>query len=131
MTTKERWKAPGESPGRWYEIRAEFSSYLTDQEVWAAAGCLGYALRQILHGEKLSEPLRIKRTGDGRTIARFGYDATKGRASSPDAAKAFSLASQYIQEGSPVRKTNRAGENTLGTRLCEGLGSVAARFWVR
>lgn len=134
---KRDWKTPGEHPGSWYEIRAEFGAYLTDEQVHQAAGCIGYALRQEIRGEELSEPLSIKRTKGGRTIARFGYDSTKTRSDDPDETLAFELAAQYVREGSPVRKTNRAGVGTVGTRLCEGLGNIeglsniTARFWVR
>ena len=128
---KSTWKNIGEHAGSWYGIRVEFDSYLTDGQVRAAAGCMGYALRQTLHGEELSEPLSIKRTRDGRTIARFGYDSTKGRSDDPDDNAAFELATRYLIEGSPVRSTDRAGRGTRGTRLCEGIGPVATRFWVR
>ena len=125
------WKEIGEHSGSWYGIRAEFDSYLSDSQVRQAAGCIGYALRQEIRGEELSEPLKITRTANGRTIARFSYDSTKTRSDDPDEARAFELAAQYVREGSPVRTTDRAGHGTRGTRLCEGLGNVSARFWVR
>lgn len=128
---KSEWKSIGEHPGSWYEIRVEFDAYLTDGQVLQAAGCLGYALREVIRGEELSAPGKITRKGDGKTIARFGYDNTKTRSDDPDEARAFCLAAQYIREGSPVRKTDRAGVGTKGTRLCEGIGSVSVAFWVR
>lgn len=127
---KASWTLPGDNPGDWQEIRVEFDRVLVDAEVWQAAGCIGYALRQQLHGEDLSEPRKIKRKG-GKTIVRFGYDSTKSRSDDPDEVAAFELAALYVQEGSPVRKTDRAGKGTAGTRLCQGLGSVRVRFWVR
>ncbi|WP_394794901.1 hypothetical protein [Armatimonas sp.] len=129
---KNTWKTPGDHPGSWYEIRAEFDALLTDTQVYQAAGCIGYALRQTLHGESLSEPEKAKRTGDGRTIVRFSYDSTKSQSDDPDDQSAFEIAGQYVREGSPLRTTNRAGANTAGTRLCEGLGAnISAKFWVR
>ena len=128
---KNTWKTPGEHPGSWYEIRVEFGAYLTDKQVRAAAGCIRYALRQVLHGEELSEPQSIKRKPGTRTIARFSYDSTKSRSDDPDDQGAFELAAQYVREGSPIRTTDRAGQGTRGTRLAEGIGPVTARFWVR
>lgn len=127
---KASWTLPGESTGDWQEIRVEFDRSLVDAEVWQAAGCIGYALRQQLHGEDLSEPYKIKRKGK-KTIVRFGYDSTKSRSDDPDFPLAFDLAALYVSDGSPVRTTDRAGRGTAGTRLCEGLGPVSVRFWVR
>lgn len=128
---KRSWMEPGAHPGGWQEIKVEFDRLLCDAEVFRAAGCIGYALRQTLHGESLSEPERIKRKGDGRTIVRFSYDSTKGQADDPSDAEAFALAHRYLNEGSPVRTTDRAGAGTAGTRLCDGLGEITANFWVR
>lgn len=128
---KETWKQVGEHPGSWYEIRAEFDAILTDSQVYQAAGCIGYALRQVLRGEELSEPVKVSRKRAGRTVVKFGYDSTKSRSDDPDDNEAFELAARYVVEGSPIRTTDRAGAGTRGTRLAEGIGPVTARFWVR
>lgn len=86
----------------------------------------------MIHGEDLSEPIRIKRKRDRRTVAYFSYDSTKCRSDDPDEVEAICRASRYVKEGSPIRKTDRAGRGTAGTRLCQGLGdAVTALFWVR
>ena len=129
---KTKWVKPSEHPGDWYEIRAVFNKYLTDKEVRQAAGCVGYALKQVLHGEELSEPLKVKRDGHGLTIVRFAYDSTKATSDDRDALEAFCVACEMVVDGSPIRKTDRAGAGTKGTRLCEGLGAgVGVGFFVR
>jgi hypothetical protein len=128
---KRKWEKPENHPGDWYEVKAIFSVYLSDKEAWTASGCIGYALRQVLCGENLSEPLRIKRSGDGKTSVRYGYDSTKSQRDDCHDSEAFDLAARYVVEGSPVRSTDRAGTGTKGTRLCEGVGQVGVEFYVR
>jgi hypothetical protein len=130
---KQKWVKPSEHPGDWQEIRVVFGAYLTDEQVRQAGGCIGYALKAIHRGEELSEPRKIKRAGKGRiTTARFGYDSTKTASDDPDVLLAFSTAARYVGEGSPIRKTDRAGAGTKGTRLCKGLGAgISVGFLVR
>lgn len=113
------------------EIRAVVERYLTPDEITRVAGCVGYALRQELAGEDLSEPHVIQSVRAGQTVLLFGYDSTKSRRDDPDFAEAFRLAARYVAEGTPVRLTNRAGAGTKGTRLVAGLGQVTVRFAVR
>ncbi len=102
---------------------------LTDAEVSQVSGCIGYALRVLIAGEDLSDPMMILRT-HGETYLTYWYDTTKGQRSARDGQAALELAAQYIVEGSPVRGTNRAGPNTIGTRLIQGIGPVALTFYV-
>jgi hypothetical protein len=102
---------------------------LTDAEVSQVSGCLGYALRVEIAGEDLSDPVMIVRTY-GETYLTYWYDSTKGARSSRDGQAALELAAQLIVEGSPLRKSNRSGPNTIGTRLVQGIGPVALTFYV-
>lgn len=131
---KLTWEKPEQHPGDWQYIRMELAGSWTIDQVRQAAGALGYALREIIRGEDLGEPERIRFKVHPKrgpvTVARLFYDSTKTRSDDPDTAEAFARAARYIAEGSPIRKTNRAGQGTAGTRLVEGLGEVAVRFKV-
>ena len=127
---KSDWTKPDDSSS-FHEICVEFDRTLTDDEIWSASGCIGYALREFLNGERLSEPLKVKHKGNGRTIVYYYYDSTRSTVDSPDFVEVFEKAAQYVVEGSPVRKTDWAGPGTAGTRLAQGIGEVRARFMVR
>lgn len=130
---KREWKRVGEHEAGWDQIRVEVERRLPTDQVRQLAGCVGYALRQVLHGEELSEPVKIAWKGrtNEKSIVRFYYDSTKSRSDDPKEAEAFELAARYIAEGTPVRTTDRAGAGTKGTRLCEGVGQVKVKFWVK
>lgn len=115
----------------WYEIRAIFGRWLTDEEITRAAGALGYALKEVLAGEELSDPDVIRSCRAQQTILLFAYDSTKSRRDDPDADLTFAMAERYIAEGSPLRRTERAGKGTKGTRLVQGIGPVSVQFAVR
>jgi hypothetical protein len=127
---KEDWIKP-EGCSSFREICVEFDRILTDEEIWQASGCIGYALREVLNGERLSEPLKVKRKGNGRTIVYYCYDSMRSASSYPDFVEAFEKAAMYVEEGSPIRKTDWAGPGTSGTRLAHGIGEVHTRFMVR
>jgi len=114
-----------------YEVRVCIGRHLTADEVARVAGCIGYALRQELAGEDLSDPHVIQSFRAQQTILLFGYDSTKSQRDDPDFEQAFLLALRYIVEGTPVRSTNRAGVGTKGTRLVEGIGKCRVEFAVR
>ena len=103
-------------------------------EVSLVAGAIGYALREIVHGESLSEPdvkhFLDAETGSGSTELTFSYDSTKARSDDPDFWFAFEIAWSYVQRGSPVRVTNRSGPNTKGTRLVQGIGDCEVSFYI-
>lgn len=126
-----RWQKPHEHPGGWKEIRAVFDRELTIGEALRAAGAIGYALREHLDGESLSLPQIAVTERPDRTVLLFDYDSTLARRGVPDSAEAFIAAGQYIVEGSPLRATDRQGNGTSGTRLCEGIGPVRVVFYVR
>jgi hypothetical protein len=102
---------------------------LTAAEVEQVSGCIGYALRIHVAGEDLSEPEAVIRCG-GETLITYFYDTTKAQRSSPDPETALRVAAQLIVEGTPVRSSNRAGPNTRGTRLIQGIGPVSLTFLV-
>jgi hypothetical protein len=98
---------------------------------------LGYALREQLAGEPLSD-YRFEVKDKRITVLEYYYDATKSQRDDPDFIEAFRKAEQYILEGTPIRKTDRAGRGTKGTRLVEGVGktfpkdvNVEIEFYVR
>lgn len=102
---------------------------LSDAEVAQVGGCLGYALRVHVAGEDLGEPESVTRAG-GQTVIHYWYDSTKAQRSDPDPQHAFQVAAGFMAEGTPVRRSNRAGPGTAGTRLIEGIGPVALAFTV-
>lgn len=124
------WYVPGTHPGDWDTIRATFDRELSASEILEAAGCIGYALRIYMAGEELSLPT-VEEARDRKTVLRFSYDSTKAQRSAPDVAEGLAEAARYIVEGTPVRKTNRAGVGTIGTRLSAGIGPVGVEFRIR
>jgi hypothetical protein len=111
-----------------YQIMMVIDGHLTEAEISRASGCLGYALKEVLAGEDLSEPEVRESINCMRFI--FYYDSTKSRRDDPDLMQAFEKAERYIEEGTPVRKTNRAGYGTRGTRLVEGIGPRKVEFYL-
>lgn len=109
-----------EGLGDFYRFRAVFDRSLDDLELQRAVGCIGYALRQVLAGESLDN-FRVVARGS-KTVVEMDYDSTKSQRDDPDYLEAFDMAALYVREGTPLRKTNRAGWGTQGTRLVEGLG---------
>ncbi len=117
--------------GDFYEVRVTFNRELSSDEISRASGALGYAFRASLAGESLSEPT-VMQNVEYRTVLEYDYDSTKSQRDDPDFDAAFLLAHRYIEEGTPVRKTDRAGKGTQGTRLVEGIGGdIDIRFFVR
>lgn len=103
-----------------------FPRILSADEISRASGCIGYALRQTICGEDLSEPETSVR--QGQTVLSYFFDSTKSRRDSPDFESAFELAASYVVFGTPVRKTNKAGPRTCGTSLVDGIGPVGMVF---
>ena len=115
------------------EVRVLVDRILSAGFVRRLSGCLGYALRQTICGEDVSDPTitQLRAGGVGQTVLEYGYDSTKSRRDDPDFDQAFSLAILYAREGSPIRRTDRAGWGTRGTRLVEGIGVGGVTFAVR
>lgn len=112
--------------GDFYDFRVHVNRILSEDEVMRASGCIGYALKQHIKGEELSLP-EVTYIPNA-TLLDFHYDSTKTQSDDPDFGLAFFDAETYVREGTPIRKTNRAGAGTKGTRLVEGIGDCEVRF---
>jgi hypothetical protein len=115
----------GVFPGWPDSMRLQASRPLTDEEKRRFAGLVGYAYRASVAGEPLGEP-----DSDSPYSFVVSADLTKSRRDDVGIAlEQFeeSLA-EYIQEGSPVRTTNRSGPGTMGTRLVEGFNEPDLTF---
>lgn len=133
-----RWRAidaPGAFRDGFTEIRVVLDALLTDDEIDAVTGTLGYALTETVKGEELSLPevARIAGGGLDLTVLSYQWNSDDCIRSSPNFARAFEVASVYIPHGSKVRTTNLAGPGTRGTRLVDGIGKDRANvaFYVR
>ena len=126
---------PDAFQGDFYEIMVVVAGRgLSLEQANRLAGCTGYALRVTLAGEELPEPtVTYWREEDGlvTTILEFAYDSTKSIRSDPDHVAAFDTMRAYISDGTPIRKTDRAGSGTRGTRLLDGLGDFPIALYVR
>ena len=92
---------------------------ITDEEMQKACQLLGYQYRSAVAGESLGDPIR-----DGANSFNVYADFTKSRRD--DLGDAYydleNGIGTMIKEGSPIRKTDRSGPGTKGTRLVDGLG---------
>lgn len=118
---------PGVVPGEPYAVRIEADRELSNAEVRRLAGLVGYAGRaQLRMSEPVGEPHR-----DGPNSFVVYMDTTKSY--SDDTAIAMQefehALPTYFDEGSPVRKTDRAGAGTKGTRALEGVPGVRTTVW--
>lgn len=100
------------------DMRIQASRPLTDAEVQRVAQLTGYQHRSTLNGEGLSDPDRC-----GKASVLVGTDNTKSSGRKSMFTDFEDGLEATLQEGSPVRKTDRAGAGTKGTRLIEGLGN--------
>jgi hypothetical protein len=100
------------------DMRIQASRPLTDAEVQRVAQLTGYQHRSTLNGEGLSDPDRC-----GNASVLVGTDNTKSSGRKSMFSDFEDGLEATLQEGSPVRKTDRSGPGTKGTRLIEGFGS--------
>lgn len=105
------WAVPPEC----YAVAIRMDKPASDEQMQQFAQLAGYTWRSTVNGESLGDPERI----DMFTFRMYA-DSTKGHGYLTDF---WSKLPETVEEGSPVRKTNRSGENTKGTRLVEGLGT--------
>lgn len=114
-----RRRRDGVYPGEFQEIRIQANQVLTDQDANRLAGLIGFNWKKNIAGESLPYP-----TQDSPYSIILFADITKS--SSDDTGIAMERFEDdmrtYVQEGSDVRKTNRSGPGTQGTRLVEGFG---------
>ena len=119
--TDEHWLSASEATD-FSEVKVVVERYLSDEEVWNLAGCLGYALRETLAGEQLSAPDVIQSRRAQQTIIFFNYDSTKSRRDDSNVETAVDLALKYIHTGYI---------SAQGTRLNEGIGKCGIRIGLR
>lgn len=105
-----------------YAIRLQADRDLTDDEIQHIAGLTGYSYATAGRGEGIGAPER-----DSARSFIIGADTTKGRVYRNLDVFEENL-DTFIREGSPVRKTDRSGPGTKGTRLVEGLGDKAPKI---
>lgn len=111
-------RRPGVFGGTPYAMRIQANRPL-DDEMRVMAGLVGYAYRSTVAGESIGQPMR-----DSPYSFVVSSDTTKtSRDDLGMALEEFEEALPgMIKDGSPIRKTNRAGAGTQGTRLVDGLG---------
>lgn len=123
----KRWEAP--TTGQEFNcIRITTTRTLTDEESVQVTGALNYAMATYVGVEELTATRVVH--GKTYSIMEFDTDSRERRRTAPDYSEAFREAERFIREGSPVRKTNRAGVGTEGTRLCEGIGEIGLKVEV-
>jgi len=109
-----------------YRTRIEADRDLTEDEAQRLAQLFGYAYATT-GGERVGDPT----DRDTPRSLIFATDTTKGRAyERMDRFTAMLTDPEFVGGGSPVRKTDRAGVGTRGTRLIDGLGPNAPKIAV-
>lgn len=118
---------PGVHPGAPYAFRFQADRELSEEDMQRASQLIGYSYRANVAGEPLGDPVR-----DTPYSFVVGADTTKS--SRDDLGMALEDFTEdlpvILREGSPVRKTDRAGAGTRGTRLVDGLGDTTPSFEV-
>lgn len=105
--------------GDFYALRIQANRPLTPDEAQKLAGITGYQYRASIAGEPLGDPYQ-----DTPYSIVVGADSTKSRRDDLGDG-IFDLQenlNNLVKDGTPVRKTNRAGFGTQGTRLIDGFG---------
>jgi hypothetical protein len=122
-TTQFYRRRPGVFGGTPYAMRIQANRPLSDDEMRKMAGLTGYAYRATIAGESIGSPMR-----DSPYSFVVSSDMTK--TSRDDLGMGLEdfeeMLPNMLADGTPVRKTDRAGAGTQGTRLVEGFGSDLA-----
>lgn len=105
-----------------YSMRVQFDRDVSDEEIQRSAQLMGYALATAGQREGASDPER-----DSPRSFTLSVDTTKGR-SYRHLDEFEDNLNTYLSEGTPVRKTDRSGPGTAGTRLVDGLGDKAPSY---
>lgn len=111
-------RRPGVYPDQPYQVRIQLSRELEPGEEHQLAQLIGYAYSRT-GGERLGEPFK-----DAPNSIVLYMDSTKGRAYRHLEDRFEDGLAAMLGAGSPVRRTDRAGAGTAGTRAVEGLGDV-------
>lgn len=108
-----------------YAMRFQANRPLSDDEIRTFAGLVGYKYRSTVAGEPLGDPLR-----DSQFSFIVGADTTKtARDDIGLALEDFERdLPEFVRDGSPIRKTDRAGLGTKGTRLIDGINDPDLTF---
>lgn len=111
-------RRPGVLPGKPEYIRIQTDHKLSQDEVIHLARLVGYQYTSTIHGRKISAPYQ-----DSENSFMVGVDVTTStRADNLD--EAFTDfengLDKRIQDGSDIRKTDKQGEGTKGTRAIGG-----------
>lgn len=107
---------PGVYPDQPYQVRIQLGRELEPGEEHHLAQLVGYAYSRT-GGERLGEPVK-----DAPNSVVMYMDTTKGRAYRHLEDRFEDGLGAMLEEGSPVRKTDRTGP--AGTRAVEGLGRI-------
>lgn len=109
-------RRPGVHADQPYQVRVQVGRELGEGEEAHLAQLVGYAYSRT-GGERLGEPFR-----DAPNSVVLYMDSTKGRAYRHLEDRFEDGLEAMLQDGSPVRKTDRTGP--AGTRAIEGLGAL-------
>lgn len=109
-------RRPGVYPDQPYQVRIQLSRELEPGEEHRLAQLVGYAYSRT-GGERLGEPVK-----DAPNSVVMYMDTTKGRAYRHLEDRFEAGLTEMVEDGSPVRRTNRTGP--VGSRAVEGLGQV-------
>ena len=107
-------------------MRFQFDRPLSPGEYRQAAQIIGYAYRATVAGESMGQP-----EIDSPSSFIVYADTTKTRRDDLGMAmeEFEDVLPQMLEEGTPVRSTNRAGPGTAGTRLVDGMGPIEFRIY--
>jgi hypothetical protein len=118
-TTQFYRRRPGVFAGNPYAMRIQANRPLSDEETYKMAGLMGYAYRATIAGEPIGGPMRD-------SPYSFVVSADMTKTSRDDLGMGLEdfeeMLARVLAEGSPIRKTDRAGAGTQGTRLVDGFG---------
>lgn len=102
-----------------YSIRVQANRKLSESDTGRLAGLIGYNYRVSIRGESLGNPVN-----DSPYSFVVAADSTKSQRD--DLGEGFddfeNSVGDLVKRGSPVRKTDRGGAGTKGTRAIDGFG---------
>ena len=105
-------------------VRVQADRPLTEAESTRLAQLTGYAASATMgRGEGMGDP---ERDTDSSVILSADVTKYPGRRNVgefPDRLR------EYVRDGSPLRKTDRSGPGTKGTRLVEGIPDIEITLW--
>lgn len=105
---------PSVYPGEFYSVRMQFNRKITQEEAERVSQLTGYSWRSSGGREEVGQPVF-----DSDYAVTMSVDSTKGKSDSYTFQKKLE---EFINEGTPVRKTDQSGIGTKGTRLVDGIG---------